>query len=415
MPRKAFYRTDDLIRGKVHSEINKTEDDNTTVKALHTSEKFIERKLINFKRNSNYRNIKKHNKLENKISKIETKQTLNSLKVQFQDDKQAYKQSVKQAAKKRNQKNKYKKMMMKKVNKVKFARRFQNTISNILAFKSNPLTYLLSFKGLLISIALFFVMILFYLIVMTFSNNQGIGNIYEIQKAELYYRELEATNEYNTGTRINHDPIDLASFLTTLFGEFEFNEEMETFLKDEVFSKQQQGKSLMQIISDFLTIEEYEYYLQLYDIKCGFIKYGSPFEIEYENKITFYIGHRINPTSSETKLQLHKGLDIGMAGGTPILAISDGVVTRANFSTSYGNIVEILHDDGYTSKYAHQERLNVTKGQRIKQGDIIGFVGTTGDSTGNHLHLELYDELGEFMNPIYFIARDNERNDDNSN
>ena len=87
------------------------------------------------------------------------------------------------------------------------------------------------------------------------------------------------------------------------------------------------------------------------------------------------------------------------------MAISDGIVTRADFSSSYGNIVEILHNDGYVSKYAHQQKLNVVKGQQIKQGDIIGFVGTTGDSTGNHLHLELYDEVGEFMNPIYFIER----------
>ena len=158
-------------------------------------------------------------------------------------------------------------------------------------------------------------------------------------------------------------------------------------------------------MSDSLTKEQYEIWQQLNATKLNLIKYGSPFQVEYESRITSYIGYRINPTSSTPELQLHKGLDIGMAGGTTILAISDGTVTRANFSSSYGNIVEIRHEDGYLSKYAHQQRLNVVKGQKVKKGDVIGFVGTTGDSTGNHLHLELYDENGEFMNPIFVIER----------
>lgn len=299
-------------------------------------------------------------------------------------------------------------MMMKKINKVNTTNKVQNTISNILAFKSNPLIYLMSFKGILISIALFVVIVLFSFITMFFTVNQGVGNIYEIQKAELYYRELEANNELNTGQRLDHNPIDLASFLVTVFGEFTFDENMESFLTDEIFEKQKQGKGIRQIISDSLTTKQYNAYLELYENKLGFIKYGSPFKYEYEPYITSYIGYRINPTSAETKLQLHKGLDIGASGGTEILAISDGIVTRANFSNSYGNIVEILHDDGYISKYAHQQRLNVTKGQRVSKGDVIGYVGSTGDSTGNHLHLELYDDLGTFMNPIYFIERSGE-------
>ena len=401
--RKGAYRLNDLTRGKIHNKIYETEDDNTTVKTVHTIERNIERNLISFNRNSNYRKIKKYNKLEKKISNIENKKVLNNLKVEYKDSKDLYKKAVKNQIKK----NRYKKMMMKKVQKANRLKKSSKFISNVLSFAKggNVLAYLLSFKAILIAIVLFIIMILLSLVITVFSSfTGGVGNIYEIQKAELYYRELEANAIYYENKYIDHDPIDLASFLTVLFGEFTFDEEMEVFLQDEIFSKQEQGKSLKQIISDSLTVEQYAYYLELYETKGGHIKYGSPFAFEYEPYITSYIGYRINPTS-QVELQLHKGLDIGVAGGTPILAISDGIVTRANYSTSYGNIVEILHDDGYVSKYAHQQKLNVVKGQQVKQGDIIGFVGTTGDSTGNHLHLELYDEVGEFMNPIYFIER----------
>ena len=402
--RKGYYRLNDLARGKVHNKIYETENDNTTVKAVHTIERNIERNLISFNRNSNYRKIKKYNKLEKKISNTENKKVLNNLKVEYKDSKDLYKKAVKNQIKK----NKYKKMMMKKMQKANRLKKSSKFVSNVLSFTKggNALAYLLSFKGILISFVLFFIIMFFSLIITIFSNfTGGVGNIYEIQKAELYYRQLEANASYYDNKYINHDPIDLSSFLTVIFGDFVFDEEMENFLQEQIFSKQEQGKSLKQIISDSLTAEQYAYYLELYETKGGHIKYGSPFEFEYEPYITSYIGYRINPTSSQVELQLHKGLDIGVPGGTPILAISDGIVTRANFSNSFGNIVEILHDDGYVSKYAHQQKLNVVKGQRVKQGDTIGFVGTTGDSTGNHLHLELYDEVGEFMNPIYFIER----------
>ncbi len=402
--KRVNHRLNDTIRGKLHSQVSKDEDNNTTVKATHFFEKNIERNLIHFNRNSNFRKIKKYNKLENKINNLQRKQTINNLKVQFKDSKTDYKKAVKNLP----QKNAYKKMMIKKINKANVVKRVQNTVSNILAFKSSPLTIILSLKGILICIVLFLILFLMSFFYLFFSSiNQG-GNIYEIQKAELYYREMEAKVEYNNGKIINHNPIDLSSFLTTNFGDFVFDENMKKVLEELIKIQYLENKSLRQIIEETLTPEQLTYFLELHKNKGGYMYYGSPFQIEYEHYITSYIGYRINPTSNQQELQLHKGLDIGMAGGTPILAISDGIVTRANFSSSYGNIVEILHDDGYVSKYAHQQKLNVIKGQKVKQGDIIGFVGTTGDSTGNHLHLELYDNLGEFMNPIYFIARNNQ-------
>ena len=88
--------------------------------------------------------------------------------------------------------------------------------------------------------------------------------------------------------------------------------------------------------------------------------------------------------------EFHTGIDIPAPGGTPIIASNSGVVTTARYaSTGYGNRVIIDHGGGYKTLYAHCQSLNVTVGQYVNQGDVIGYVGTTGMSTGNHLHFEI--------------------------
>ena len=88
--------------------------------------------------------------------------------------------------------------------------------------------------------------------------------------------------------------------------------------------------------------------------------------------------------------EFHTGIDIPAPGGTPIIASNSGVVTTARYaSTGYGNRIIVDHGGGYKTLYAHCQSLNVTVGQYVSQGDVIGFVGTTGMSTGNHLHFEI--------------------------
>ncbi|HSC79824.1 MAG TPA: M23 family metallopeptidase, partial [Chitinolyticbacter sp.] len=86
----------------------------------------------------------------------------------------------------------------------------------------------------------------------------------------------------------------------------------------------------------------------------------------------------------------HKGIDYAAPTGTRIRAASDGIVTHAAYSSTYGNVVEIKHQGVYSTLYAHLNRFapGLKTGQRVRQGDIIGFVGTTGRSTGPHLHYE---------------------------
>lgn len=101
----------------------------------------------------------------------------------------------------------------------------------------------------------------------------------------------------------------------------------------------------------------------------------------------------------------HKGLDFTADIGTPVYATGDGVVEIAYFSGTYGNVIFVDHGFGYETRYAHLSKFNVTKNQRIKRGDIIGFVGDTGMSKGPHLHYEvLYKGLQ--INPINFFQRD---------
>lgn len=119
--------------------------------------------------------------------------------------------------------------------------------------------------------------------------------------------------------------------------------------------------------------------------------------------VTSYYGYRVHPISGEKNY--HKAVDIGMPQGTEILAGHDGVVTQAGEAGSYGLIVvlEGAMEDGktLTTKYAHCSELLVSAGQEVKQGDVIAKVGSTGDSTGPHLHLEVLVD-GQYLNPLYF-------------
>ena len=120
--------------------------------------------------------------------------------------------------------------------------------------------------------------------------------------------------------------------------------------------------------------------------------------------ITSWFGYREDPFTGE--IAYHSGTDIGAPGGTPILAAADGTVTIANAIDSwgggYGYHIKISHNDTFDTLYAHCSSICVTVGQEVKQGEVIGYVGTTGNSTGNHLHFEVWqngertDALGYF-------------------
>ena len=111
-------------------------------------------------------------------------------------------------------------------------------------------------------------------------------------------------------------------------------------------------------------------------------------------------GYRTDPFTKARKM--HEGMDFTAKTGTPIYATGDGVVERAdNTASGFGNHIVIRHGFGYETLYAHLSKYKCRAGQRIKRGDIIGYVGSTGRSEGPHLHYEVHKN-GKVVNPLNF-------------
>lgn len=121
-------------------------------------------------------------------------------------------------------------------------------------------------------------------------------------------------------------------------------------------------------------------------------------------RIASGFGYRIDPVYKTVKY--HNGLDFSAPQGTPIYATANGVVRiAANLGTGYGNHVVINHGYGYETLYGHMFRVKVKPGQKVKRGEIIGWVGSTGKSTGPHCHYEV-NKNGRHLDPVYFFYND---------
>ena len=118
-------------------------------------------------------------------------------------------------------------------------------------------------------------------------------------------------------------------------------------------------------------------------------------------RLTSGFGMRTHPVLGGRRS--HKGIDLAAPTGTPIYATADGIVDRAERFSSYGLFIEIEHGAELETRYAHIARLAVSAGQRVKKGDLIGYVGSTGRSTGPHLHYEVRIS-GVAVNPIPFMV-----------
>jgi murein DD-endopeptidase MepM/ murein hydrolase activator NlpD len=121
-------------------------------------------------------------------------------------------------------------------------------------------------------------------------------------------------------------------------------------------------------------------------------------------KVTSGFGMRNDPFTGT--LARHEGLDFTAVSGTPILATADGTVTRSGWEDTYGNIVEVTHAEGFMTRYAHISKRHVAEGQSVKRGQRIADVGSTGRSTGPHLHYEVF-RYGRVLNPIQVLPLGN--------
>ena len=281
----------------------------------------------------------------------------------------------------------------------------------------------------------------------------------DIDNAELYYTEWETDlqmqienaetdhpgyDEYRYQVDdIGHNPYELMGFLTAVYQEFQYSdvqsvlqsifaeqytldfvEETEIRYRTETRVDPDTGqtyevqvpyewhilninltaKSFSDIIAGRMNAEQVELYNILMATKGNRQYVSNPFgETNWLPYVTSYYGYRVHPISGGKNF--HKGVDIGMAQGTEIVAGQDGVVSQAGDAGDYGLVVVIegTMQDGrtLTTKYAHCSELLVSAGQEVKKGDVIAKVGSTGNSTGPHLHLEVLVD-GQHLNPLYF-------------
>lgn len=120
---------------------------------------------------------------------------------------------------------------------------------------------------------------------------------------------------------------------------------------------------------------------------------GSPF------------GHRSDPIAGARAM--HEGIDFNAETGTPVVAAADGVVLSAAYHPDFGNVIDIDHGDGLVSRYAHLSRMDIKPASLVKRGQAIGAVGSTGRSTGSHLHFEVRMQ-GVAQNPAHFLQQGSE-------
>ena len=265
----------------------------------------------------------------------------------------------------------------------------------------------------------------------------------DITAADLYYSEMETDLQidideteithpgydeyrYHVG-EIAHNPFELLSYLSTKYNAFKFRRikpdiealfwQQYTLTRTVVVETRYDSEGdpydwyvlvttltvrpLASVISEKLDAGEentrYGLYMQTFGSRQA---YGNPFDFAWLGRVSSLYGYRKHPMTGAKNL--HRGVDIGAPAGTEIHAIQDGRAVSAGENGNYGLCVIVEDDKGYSSLYAHCSRLDVRAGQRVKRGDVIATVGSTGSSTGAHLHLETKLD-GEYLNPLFFV------------
>lgn len=149
-----------------------------------------------------------------------------------------------------------------------------------------------------------------------------------------------------------------------------------------------------------LTLSYVDYIKKDIDYLFNTVK-SIPVGTPLKGKINSSFGYRKDPFKSRSGF--HSGLDMDANYGQHVVATADGVVTKASWHTNYGKTVIVKHKDNYETLYGHLSKLQVKEGQEVKVGDVIGKAGSTGRSTGTHLHYEVIKD-GKRVNPKNFLS-----------
>ena len=219
------------------------------------------------------------------------------------------------------------------------------------------------------------------------------GEIHELFKSMYQLKLEERVETYTvTETRTSTDP---ETGETT-------TEEVEVEKTRRILITTLTSKRLEDVLDGRLNEEQQEHYEVLNETKGNFMNLHSPIQGEWKNKITSMYGYRADPFTGEKKF--HTAIDIADVEGTPLLAVFDGIITYTEHSdTGYGNYVELTDKEGNMARYAHASSISSRIGQAVKKGDEIAKMGTTGNSTGSHLHFELYLADGTRVNPYFYL------------
>jgi murein DD-endopeptidase MepM/ murein hydrolase activator NlpD len=266
----------------------------------------------------------------------------------------------------------------------------------------------------------------------------------EISKTEQTYPGFDEYR-YSVGN-IGHGPYELMAYLTAQYEDFSFpvvkatlrgifglqyhlayTEEIEIHtrivtktdsLTGETYEEEESYEwrvlnvtlttaSFTDVVMPGLDAERMERYNLLTQVKGNRQYAGSPFSFNWLPYVSDGYGWRVHPISGIKNR--HNGVDTSVRSGTEILAAHDGTVTFSGSSGDYGLAVMIAGEKGVETRYAHCSELLVSQGQSVKMGDVIAKVGSTGNSTGPHLHFEILKD-GQYLNPLYFAVT----NDDGS-
>ncbi len=439
---------------KLHGKIHESERDNVALEATHKSELFMEQgvgRVLRWQRN------RRRSKPYRALRQAEQRAAKENVKLAWQTSLRDNPElRRKNALAKWIQKQKIKRKYAQAAHEAKQTAHFtQNVVHATGQIVRAVQQYIAARKSLLLVVAMLAMVVVFFASGMTsctamlsgfqssYISASYMANEQDICNSDLYYTEMETdlqmdidqTEEnypgydeyrYNIG-EISHNPYELMGYLSTMFNAFTFEQVQAELAR--LFGEQYQltrevivetrydsdgdpydwyvlqttltVTPLSTIISGTLSPGEQTDRYNVYQQTLGNRQaYGNPFDFPWLGYVSSSYGYRVHPISGEKNL--HRGVDIAVAQGTPIRAIHDGRVVSAGDAGSYGLCVVIEDEKGYQSRYAHCSSLSVSAGQEVKRGDVIAAVGSTGNSTGPHLHLEIMLN-GEYLNPYYFV------------
>ena len=439
---------------KLHGKIHESERQNVAVEASHKSELFAEQGMGRALRWQRNRRRSKPYRALRQAEQRAAKENINlAWQTALRDNPELQREN---ALAKWMQKQKIKRKYAQAAHEAKQTAHFtQNVVQATGQIVRAVQQYMAARKSLLAVVAMLAMVVVFFASGMTsctamlsgfqssYISASYMANEQNICNSDLYYTEMETdlqididkTEEnypgydeyrYNIG-EISHNPYELMGYLSTMFNAFTFEQVQAEIAR--LFGEQYQltreviietrydsdgdpydwyvlqttltVTPLSTIISNTLSpgeqTDRYNVYQQTLGNRQAF---GNPFDFPWLGYVSSGYGWRVHPISGEKNL--HRGVDIAVAQGTPVAAIHDGRVVSAGDAGSYGLCVVIEDEKGYQSRYAHCSSLSVSVGQEVKRGDVIAAVGSTGNSTGPHLHLEIMLD-GEYLNPYYFV------------